>query len=313
MRKIIIAICGIILAGGARATVENVSDAIKSAWHQDSAGYETQITINNGLYDIIKTSKTPDWEFNYVDITAATKIYKNGAKFCHMSLQHNYGNWKVFIAPESCQTICKKGHYGEDCESKTPTKVDCEINLTNKFDKSPWQETTIDVVNSGDKDSSKGDYYVVVLQVDNVDSNSVTVKPVSYIGSKEARQRTDINKIIVWNEAVLLCAPGYELEDNICVRKNCIVNSTTPSPESECPTTRRQGINANGDCEQCVNGRMFDKTKKKCGNEKPIDTYQLVHGIQRLFDCWREVGPGAYKECVTCPGGWEENEKRCYP
>ena len=79
----------------------------------------------------------------------------------------------------------------------------------------------------------------------------------------------------------------------------------------DCGKTKQSGVLDNGDCKICGDNQMFNG--ERCVDYQSLAARDLVKGIQGLFDCWREVGSAAYKECVTCPGGWEKNEKRCYP
>ncbi len=98
----------------------------------------------------------------------------------------------------------------------------------------------------------------------------------------------------------ITCKSGYGLKGG------------TESKECEkCETTRTQGVNSDGVCEQCENGKMF-KEGYGCKDYTTYSIRELKKGVQILFDCWKEIGRDAYKECVTCPGNYKKEEKRCY-
>ena len=302
MRKIIIAICGVVLAGGAIGAVTSVDKNIQSAWLFSGDNPKTNIT---NQYSI---KKNDTYKFDYVNIAAATHIYEHGAEFCRIQLQHNYENWKVFVAPGSCRTICKDGHYGTRCNSTTPTE--CEHStLTKIFDSaaepSPYKEESIEGFYSHQTD-------VILLQIISSTGHSVTVAPVEFYGAND--KRTNIASINTRGQSQVLCAPGYDKQGDTCVlTSQCETNSSeNSSSEQECPTTLKQGINAAGECIECTDPHeMF--TDDGCKPYTKLSTLQLKQGIQGLFDCWQELGSDNYKKCVLCesPKSYNKTEKTC--
>ena len=204
MRKVIVAICGFFLVCGAYATVDEVDTEIQSAW--SFSGYNPKTFIT----DKYSVKRNDEYGFEYVDIVAAANIYKHGAEFCRMQLQHVYGSWQVYVAPESCQIICKEGYYGTRCNSTTVGNCESS-NLTDFFDLNalpiPYKWEAIDVFYS---ESS-----VILLAVISSTAHSIKVAPIEFYG--ENAKGTNIASVNTRGQSYTLCAQGYVLQNNQCV------------------------------------------------------------------------------------------------
>ncbi len=290
MKKFIVAICGVMLACGAWATVNVVDETIKTAWGYSTANSKRYITSD---YDI---QTNAEYNIQYVDIAAAIEIYDQGAKFCRMRLAHNWGKWGVFIAPGSCITICKDGYYGDKCKYQTFESNWCDNReLTTIFDvkasPAPYQEKSIDGFYSWSNDT-------IVLQILSVKSHGIEVAPVEYYDKDSTNKIGSIN---TRGQGYILCAPGYKQDSQTGECKQM---------PSCCGNKKETYTDNQGVCRECPKDTMFNG--EECKAYKSLKKLDLVKGIQGLFDCWREIGSAAYKECVKCPGGWEKDQKRCF-
>lgn len=77
-----------------------------------------------------------------------------------------------------------------------------------------------------------------------------------------------------------------------------------------CTTTRKQGINDNGECIQCKEDNKMFKDGR-CVGYYTYDKKDLVKGIIRAFDCWREMSGDYYSTCVKCKGTFNTTTKEC--
>ncbi len=137
MRKIIIAICGIILASGAMGAevpswLPEPQKTQVSPWWKASNSFSTSITdfypdveaefaknenhVRHGTYD----------DEGAIIIWAARKIYDNGAEFCPVQIQAANKNGKYWVwldyywnndddVWKNCKTVCVKGYTGATC------------------------------------------------------------------------------------------------------------------------------------------------------------------------------------------------------
>lgn len=346
MKKIIVAICGIILSGGAYAAITEVSGSIKENW---------SFALDNPKTNIISKYDIHGNDFQSVDIAVAVEIYEHGAKFCRIQLQHNWNKWDTWVAPESCRTICKNNFYGDGCRE---TKVsDCEFkDFSQLFDKSakpsPYKNQTIDGFYVSPKGSKARD--VVLLEIVSKDKNSVVVAPVEFFGAD-----SDYKKITAINrrgEEIKLCAQGYELKDGQCVltsvcadplinldwcgswdgyafnedyHETIKVNSCKQyrcknSNEGfdglstkrciSCGETKKSGVLDNGVCKKCNTGQVFDKDELDgCKEASNISREKLLNGIYNVGKCWMKSSPSEYKSCVRCDKGqkWDDLTELC--
>ena len=283
MKKIIIAICGVFLICAAYATVDVVQPEIQTAWTFSGDNPK------NNVKDKYSVKKNNKYDFEYVNIVAATRIYEHGAEFCRIQLQRNYGNWKVYVVPESCQTICKENYYGTRCNSRT--LGNCEHNkLTEIFDSnaspSPYKEESIDGFYSHENDA-------ILLSVVSVTEHSIIVAPVEFYGSDE--KRTKIASINTRGQSYQLCAQGYVLQGDTCVLMSSCNNGGIGenTGNSSCEQTKKSGVMDSGECKVCDTGWFFDKTQPNgCKKGKAISK-------EKMRDCFMETDPDEFKTCVN--------------
>lgn len=237
LKKFIVAISMIVLCQHTYAGVNDVSETIQDAWNFSATNPKSFITSDY----TIETHQT--YKFQYVNISAATKIYRHGATFCRMQLQHNGAKWKVFIAPESCKTICRTGYYGDKCGYTSPSTNSCDSDdLTNVFNSStspaPYQEKDIDVFYSNEKD-------VILLQVVSAGKHSIEVQPIEFYGNND--NNNNIGSVNTRGESFKLCANGYTKDSQT---GECKCNSEPEEPEYNIKIYKSQ-MRKNQDGEEC--------------------------------------------------------------
>lgn len=356
MRKIIIAIfslnVGIALQTTVYARVDAISgSSIIGSSIIDSWEYSSSITTPC-ITNEVGVQTNDDYNgFQYVNIIAATDIFKNGAKFCGMQLQHNFQKWKIFIAPGSCKTICKTGYYGQDC---TKSNVSCDTDNLKKVFKT--DNLTFDG-NYGNDTKIEGFLesvsHTVVLQVTDISEHGVKVAPIRYNGNDNADMK-EIRSICYGGKEQLLCAQGYKLEDGECVISETCNNEFVnmdwcggwgeegfSSDEHELIKITTQEQN----CKEfrCKGNKGFAEDTKSCiscpttrkqGVIADTGICEKCTGSNEMFNGEMCVGYtpynqqalrrgvrnlfncwmeswGEYKECVKCQGTWDKTRKQC--
>jgi len=166
MRKIIIAICGIILAGGAIARDhDNLSPKSTKVtpWWNQSTSYLTNITdfypkVANEIAgtDGRSHDRHGTWDDEgAIIIWAAREIYEHGAKFCPVQIQAANENtyhevWMDYYWNENdnkwkkCTVVCVKGYSGSKCQTRSdnecPEKLTLNIPGSKPFTNLPdWK------------------------------------------------------------------------------------------------------------------------------------------------------------------------------
>ena len=304
MKKFIIAMCGIFLFGGAFAAVTVVNNDIKNAWLYDPSA-QAESVINQ--YTIKKNNT---YNFEYVNIAAADKIYEHGARFCRMMLQHNYGTWKVYKEPSTCITICKEGYYGDGCTKTSLSKSDCnDTNLDDNFDTDTSSTARIESDIDGFFSSESG---TLLLQIISATEHSVTVAIRSFVGTDgKHKQITEIYKAKN-GTTFLLCAQGYRKSGNSCVLNDTCKYSNVV--DSDDPTTscgngknyERYGPSQDGACLDCWasgKNKIYSKSQKQCVSASAYSTKQMKYGqgdenTESEYQCWTLTDPKTYDVCV---------------
>lgn len=275
----LVAICAtLVLSTGAFSAVNVVSEDLQKAWNFSVENPKTNITSNYS----IQTNTT--YDIQYVPITAATEIYKNGAKFCRMHVVHNWGKWSVWVSSDSCRVICKDGFYGNQCASTTPSQNSCEDkSLINIFSLWPDKEKDIQGFYTHERDS-------IILGVVSTEEHEIEVRPVEIFSAVSNK----IQSIGTRGQSFNLCAPGYKRDS----QDRCVRTTACKCPSGQgfkgkddttcikCDDTKKSGISSDGVCHLCKKGEIFNGTK--CADAKKITK-------EKMRDCWQDP---EFETCV---------------
>ena len=288
------------------AGVNTVTEEIKTSWGYSSNNTKTFVTDS---YDI-KTNNT--WNFQYVYIAAATKIYEHGAKFCRIALQHNYSTWKIFTAPESCRTLCMDGYYGDTCDKTTPTDTCMHDDLTKVFftntSPAPYNEQDIDGFYYSDTDT-----IILSFLSTTSDEHGIIVSPYEFYGNNDPK--TNIASVNTRDNSIKLCAPGYEKSNGECKRSlrcKCPANQGFKSKtDTTCIACDENLIDTDGVCqsnpEQCNKGYFSASGNEPC-QKCPAGTYADEQGLTQCKECpentyFSGTGATGRNKCQSCPNG----------
>lgn len=198
MKKIIIAMCGLLIAGEAVAK-KGTPDKLQSPtaqyatyWLKSDAAYDTQL---NGFYTKFAEQigeNNRNGTFNdegMVIIWAARKIYKNGAMICPVQIQAANENgyksvwldyyWKTNNNAWGCVDLCRPGWSGNNCETNEQScysSNNSENILGNLPDtKSLWYSTN---TQEGNKWNNRHTTAMQVLYIDNeIDEKNESGEP----------------------------------------------------------------------------------------------------------------------------------------
>ena len=94
----------------------------------------------------------------------------------------------------------------------------------------------------------------------------------------------------------ITCKSGYGLDPNK-TDKTCI----------PCATTRKQGVNSNGECKQCGDNEVFNNGN--CDKYKQLSKHDLLDGFHNIGKCWMKSNPSEYKKCVLCQSDQTYNDE----
>ena len=233
MRKIIIAICGIILTGGVDAAPNNYYEPTESSYADYWLG-ENNRTYGVSITDMYKNLDKQLGKNNLggtrkdegaIVIWAARNIYEHGVKICPVQIQAANANlshyvWLDYYWKDSwnCVTFCEKGYSGVGCKDtsvKCPPKVpgtNLVIRKPNTLGDLPdligraWYENrhtnVMDVLSfinekSGESVAEKQTHHVVLGVVDTV-TDGVIVAPVRIIGERTSTFHNVVGGINSW-------------------------------------------------------------------------------------------------------------------
>jgi hypothetical protein len=199
-------------------------------------------------------------------------------------------------------------------------------NLYNKTE----SMTVISFKNgSGTNDSDREATHIVLGVVEKV-NHGIKVAPIQVIGRRSKTGggiKSWIKSVQSNGQETLLCYKGYVPSGKECVKKpECGSNNQTSSDEELCEnenygfdkngkcvlckTTKTQGVDDTGECIQCKDDDKMFKDGRCVGYNR-YDNKDLVEGIRRAFDCWREMRSGDYSRCVKCEGTFNTTTKEC--
>ena len=103
---------------------------------------------------------------------------------------------------------------------------------------------------------------------------------------------------------------GTDCRYFVCKQGNDYIFNPDTKTCDKCETTFNRGI-VGGKCKTCPSGEMY-----KDGNCHRYTTYSaqdLMRGIERAYDCWKEGKQADYKKCVECkkPYTYKAETKEC--
>lgn len=251
MKKFIIAICGIILAGGAMgADPEHYQKPIPKTfspdpWNLTSSAYSNSLQTN--LYSQLNeqigkpsaTSHGTHGDEGAVVLIMARDIYANGGNFCMTQIQgaNAEGRWYTWIDyydypnKYKCETLCRPGYYGTDCSwVSVPNTCDTHKldfgNYSKKtsggWDSQITKNITVFKANNVEGKASDTTATHRILAVVKKMDHGVIVSPVEIIAEryKDSGDRYSYIKSVQSNgQEFLLCAKGYKANDD---RTDCI-------------------------------------------------------------------------------------------
>ena len=248
MKKIIVAICGIILAGEALAAgndshdphiIEDLTEYdLKNAWKMASPWNYTKSVVGQFTLEryINNTWGMCGDDEGAIVAIIAHKIYKNGGLFCTTQIQsaNTSYSWISYYKNEGykCETICKSGWYGDTCDQKgyvcNPNTINYKEALDNVIGDTPLR--TVDNRHCDDKPITNDIdvfYYkngannnthsnVVLLGVLERKEHGVLVGPIQVNADRRNNRHSTISGVFSNGNTFWLCAPGYSENDNDC-------------------------------------------------------------------------------------------------
>jgi hypothetical protein len=306
LKKIMVAICGIMIVGGAIASREIIrpksitTSEIRAHWGANTA---------NGFGVSVVDKFAPKWQFNTKAGTYGTNnegsivgivardIWEHGGYFCATQIQAawsyvdilNNRYWiDYYDSPEKymCKKICESGYSGEKCETKSYNCTDTENYLTGLNDvqddslrllsgKQNGNITSkMDVLGLSNGMGAKDSYHIV-LGVIKRREHSVVVAPIRIDASD--------NKIISaysGDKTFVLCAPGYTQSGEDCI------------PAPECDPSQIESQNW---CESW-NESKYNETQHKLVSIDGCKQYRCKNENYG-FETWPN------KKCVPCGSG----------
>ena len=313
MKKLFIAIIttlSLSFSVQAQITTEKLSQYSDSWNVKDFANSYTHNELEADNYEVLGTGNDGK-NFQSIHAPIATEIYEYGAKFCWAELQHNNNRWTAWVeSAYSCRVFCQEGHYGSKCEQTGEYYIteNCgkEEDLKDVFKDGannimPWDN--VDINNFGvDID------YVIVLPARYVGKYYIDVVPTLFASNdgkrgddnKQFRKITELNQF--GTQIFKLCAPGYVKSGGDCVRSTYCKKPDGGDNPLQCPTTRKQGWNANRtSCLNCNDyGRQwfYDAEKSECVNYKTSLSKMDMRIGPDNQECWQIKDKELYGECV---------------
>ena len=381
MKKFIVAICGIILAGGAQARyltkplIETYTVGLD--WGVGGT-YETNL---NDVYPLLESqlnseNGTYGTDEGAIVLVMARSIYENGGQFCATQVQAGNINGKRTIwidyitdATFNCYTLCKPGFFGKTCSEKSvPGKIvavktsvlnfgTTDVKTTGEDDNVITNEVEVFSVNNQEASDIRTADHVILGMVKLLD-HGIIAAPIKIIAERDKTFSGGIHSRIISassnGETTLLCAHGYvsssDGEDCILKTQQIITEQYCEGFKSgyseekhikyvpiglncmkficaeenyglygsnndciPCETTRKQGINAAGECKICGNDQMFNG--ERCVGYTPISPKEMLDGIFDIGKCWMKSGLSEYRDCVRCDKGqeWSDSDNKCKP
>ena len=246
MKKFIIAICGIILAGGAMGgDPEHYQKPTRRSfspdpWNVTTSAYSNSLGAN--LYNQLNkqigrpsgaSHGTHDDE-GAVVLIIARDIYKNGGNFCMTQIQgaNAEGRWYTWIDyydypnKYKCEPLCRPGYYGADC-SETGVPDTCDTHkldfgdykrkTSGGWDSQITKNITVFKANNAESEANNTTATHRTLAVIKKMDHGVIVSPIEIIAEryKESGDRYSYIKSVQSNgQEFLLCAKGYKANSN---------------------------------------------------------------------------------------------------
>lgn len=296
MKKIIVAICGIILAGGAFAAPEHYQYPKQrfyspDVWKAYNNGASYNTPIDSTLYKNLANQIGKDSHGTHDDegaivLIIARDIYDNGGNFCMTQIQaanqngrrYTWLDYYDYSGKYKCKTLCRPGFYGADC-SKTGTPSSCDTEILDfgdytKKTSGEWvgqitNKTKVFVYSNSEAQSSDTTATHRILAVVKQMPHGVIVSPVEVIGDRY--RPGDLNGIYSYIKSVysngqefLLCAQGYEanssktdcVKPTWCDKKTMLDNLCDGYTTSQYREGEHKLVDGEGNCE--------DKTVIRC-------------------------------------------------
>ena len=255
MKKFLVALCGILVVGGAMAHPDHYAEPggksnfgsdwnVGGNYHTNIKNYYTSLNYyEDGTYD----------DERAIVLVLARTIYKNGGEFCTTQVQAANKNgrqytWIDYYDKEGtyqCQTLCESGYDPKNqCEAATSTKCDFSDHsklFENKTIITGTKEAgriteSMDVFSfanetgngSSDKPAGPQTARHVVLGIVDVLEHGVMVAPIEIIGKRTLTGYTggihsSISSALSNGKNTLLCASGYVPNSS---KSDCVMTPT---------------------------------------------------------------------------------------
>ena len=253
MKKFIIAICGVMLAGGAiGADPEHYQEPFKKTFNSDiwkAFGLEYNDSLDSSLYSdlnkqigkISNTTRGTHSDDGAVVLIIARDIYEHGGNFCMTQIQaanengYRYTWLEYYDYPSKylCEPLCIPGYYGTGCKQEgiadTCNTSELDFGEYVKKTSGEWNDRITTDVKVFRFDNSVGGSDTTtakhrVLAVTKRMSHGVIVQPVEIVGERYQSGTGDgkysyIKSVHSNGQDFLLCAEGYKANND---RTDCI-------------------------------------------------------------------------------------------
>ncbi|MBQ1927498.1 MAG: hypothetical protein II179_00330 [Alphaproteobacteria bacterium] len=319
MRKIIIAICGIILAGGAQARylskplIETHTVALR--WGVGGT-YETDL---NDVYPQLESqlnseNGTYGTDEGAVVLVLARSIYENGGRFCATQVQAGNINgqrkiWIDYIKDPTfqCYTLCKPGFLGETCSERSAGVIavktgvlnfgTIDVKTTGEDDNVITNEVEVFSVNNQEASNIRTADHVVLGMVKLLD-HGIIAAPIKIIAERDKTFSGGIHSRIISassnGKTTLLCVRGYVSSSD---GKDCVLK-TQQVTEQYCKDFQ-SGYSEEKHIKYVPEG--LNCMKFICAE----DNYGFKQGSKDCIPCatTRTQGINEAGECKQCTGG----------
>lgn len=327
MKKIIIAMCGLLIAGEALASEIPHKTSVDGATNwKVGGGYSANVAGAEQDY----SQFTPGYQLNSragtfgdtangsIVAVIANTIYENGGRFCTTQIQagnSSYTLWIDYYQKDGfhCLPICKPGYYGDTCSETTPNKCDKDTDFTQIFNQAQYDArilsgntngritNQIDVFEYDEPGSAKEKANIVLGVVKRL-KHGVLVAPVRVVGRRNGNI-FDIDTRIISTHSnaanTLLCAAGYKANTD---KSDCIPGIPLCETDDQIPwCPGYDGADYNSDqytWEQAEGCKIY-----RC----KLAGYGFKNSTDKTCElCGTDVRSGALKStgvCTTCPVG----------
>lgn len=244
MRKIIIAICGIILTGGAMGAPEHYKVPKQifyspDVWKAYNNGKAYTNNLDSTLYTNLASQMSKvstnvhgtNEDEGAIVLIMARDISNNGGEFCMTQIQaanqngrrYTWLDYYDYPGKYKCKTLCRPGYWGTNCE-KTDTPNSCDNDelsfgdytkqMSGEWNNQITDKVKVFIYNNAEGESDTTTRHRILAVIKKM-KHGVIVSPVEVIGERYQSGTGDgkfsyVKSVHSNGQEFLLCAKGYK-------------------------------------------------------------------------------------------------------